>query len=171
MTADEFIAEWKNKKNTDSTPAVGIGIFWDKVDTVNSTVKQFFGEEAWKKMEEFWAPYWGHFTRTTLREWLGQSRLDYQLFIDEERAAGKIDLYDREGLIYPEFCAFTDKTGSVGSMGDGCHRFIDCNYLILNGKDLSADIKKVRLDVLCVPDLTAILSPSDVPPICLKPEV
>lgn len=168
MTAYEFILEWSNKRDTDNTQAVGIGIFWSKIQIQNCTVQQYFGEEAWKKMEEFWAPLWGHFTRTTLKEWLNQLRPDYQLFIDEEKAAGKIDLYNEEGLIYPEFCAFADKTGLVGSMGDGCHRFIDCNYLILNGKDLSADIKKVRLDVLCVPDLTAILSPNDIPPTYIK---
>ena len=169
MTADEFLAEWKDKKDTDGTPAVGIGIYWPQVQPQNCTVQQFFGEEAWKKIEEFWAPYWGHFTRTALKEWLDQTRPDYKLFIDEERAAGKIDLYDQQGLIYPEFCAFADETGAVGSLGDGCHRFIDCNYLILNGKDMSADIKNVRLDVLCVPDLTAILSASDVPPGYSKP--
>lgn len=169
MSADEFVKEWMDKKDTDDTPSVGIGIFWDKVQTQNSTVQQFFGKEAWEKIGEFWAPHWGHFTRTILKEWLNQSRPDYQLFIDEEKSAGKIDLYDREGLIYPEFCAFADENGLIGSMGDGCHRYIDCNYLILNGKDLSADIDKIRLDILCVLDLSAILSPADIPPIYSKP--
>ncbi len=162
MTADEFIAEWKDKKDTDGTPAVGIGIFWHKVQPQNSTVQQFFGKEAWEKIGQFYAPNWGNFTRTTLNEWLDQSRPDYQKFIDEEKV--KIEFYKQNGLIYPLFPAFADKNGTIGSLGDGSHRYIDCNYLILNGLDMSSDIEKIRLDVLCVPDITAILSPLDIPP-------
>lgn len=162
MTADEFVKLWEVMRDTDDTEAVGIGINWRNVDTQNSTVQQFFGEEAWEKMGEFHAPYWGNFTRTTLKEWLNQSRPDYQKFIDEEKV--KIDFYDSHGLVYPLFCAFADKTGTIGSLGDGSHRYIDCNYLILKGKDLKNDINKCRLDVLCVPDLTTFLSPLDIPP-------
>ena len=162
MKAEEFVILWENMKDTDGSLAVGIGINWRNVDTQNSTVQQFFGKEAWDKIGEYHAPYWGNFTRTTLKEWLNQSRPDYRKFIDEEKV--KIEFYDKNGLIYPLFCAFADEAGTMGSLGDGSHRYIDCNYLILNGKDLSGDITDIRLDVLCVPDLTAFLSSSDIPP-------
>lgn len=162
MTTNEFIKFWENLRDTDGTNAVGIGINWRNVDTQNSTVQQFFGEQAWKKIGEFYAPYWGNFTRTTLKGWLNQSRSDYQKFIDEEKT--KIEFYKNNGLVYPLFCAFADKTGAIGSLGDGSHRYIDCNYLILKGKDLKNDINNCRLDVLCVPDLTTILSSLDIPP-------
>lgn len=125
---------------------------------------QFFGEDAWKKIGEFWAPYWGNFTRTILADWLNRERLDYQKFIDEETVVGKIDLYKTQGLINPYFCAFADPFGKVGSLGDGCHRYIDCNYLIQAGKDMIKDIKKCRLDVLCLPNLSLVLSHADIPP-------
>lgn len=163
MTVEEFIAFWKDRKNVkNNNPTVGIGMFWEKIPIKDCTVQQYTGKEAWQKIGEFWAPYWGNFTRTTLKEWLNQSRPDYQKFIDEEKV--KIEFYDQNGLVYLLFCAFADETGTIGSLGDGSHRYIDCNYLIMKGKDLSGDIKKCRLDVLCVPDLTQILSPLDVPP-------
>lgn len=162
MTAGEFIIEWKDKLDTDSTPSVGIGIFWNKISIQNSTVQQYFGESAWEKIGIFYPPVWGNFTRTALKEWLNQSRPDYQKFIDEEKV--KIEFYDKNGLVYPLFCALADQSGMVGVLGDGSHRYIDCNYLILRGKDLNNDIKNCRLDILCVPDLTEILSELDLPP-------
>ncbi len=167
MNTDEFITTWREMKDTDGTPSVGIGIYWDNIQTRNSKVRQFYGEEAWKKIGLFYTPVWGNFRRTTLNEWLNQSRIDYQRFVDEERV--KIKFYDENGIVYPLFCAFADETGTIGLLGDGSHRYIDCNYLILKGKDLSNDIKNCRLDVLCVPDLTTFLSPSDIPPGYSKP--
>ena len=77
---------------------------------------------------------------------------------------GKIELYEGKGLLYPEFCTFADESGTIGSLGDGSHRYIDCNYLILNGKNLKESISKCRLDVLCMPNLAEVLSENDIPP-------
>lgn len=162
MIREEFIDFWKDRKDIDGTPSVGIGVFWDNIPINGCNVMQYKGKEAWDMIGEFWAPHWGNFKRTTLKEWLNQSRSDYQKFIEEEKL--KIEFYNQNGLVYLYFCAFTDEKGSIGSLGDGCHRYIDCNYLILNGKDLSNDIKTCRLDVLCVPNLASVLSENDIPP-------
>ena len=162
MNTDEFIATWREMKDADGTPSVGIGIYWDNIQTQNSKVHQFYGAEAWEKIGLFYTPVWGNFRRTTLKQWLDQSRSDYLQFVDEEKV--KIEFYDKNGMVYPLFCAFADESGEIGVLGDGSHRYIDCNYLIFKGKDLSNDIKNCRLDVLCVPDLAAILSSLDVPP-------
>ncbi len=162
MTASEFVEFWKDRKDTDGTNAVGIGVSWPNVVVENCAVDQYFGNDAWEKIGQYWAPYWGNFKRTTMGEWLDQSRADYQKFIDEEKT--KIEFYNDNGLVYPYFCAFADKTGSIGSLGDGCHRYIDCNYLMLKKKDLSKDIEKCRLDVLRVPNLSLVLSENDIPP-------
>jgi hypothetical protein len=166
MNAEEFVTLWENMKDIDYSPAVGIGVYWRNIPIQNSTVQQYFGKDAWEKVGLFYAPLWGNFKRTTLKEWLNQSRPDYQKFIDEEKV--KIGFYDKNGLVYPDFCAISDETGLIGVLGDGSHRYIDCNYLILNGKDLSNDINKCRLDVLCVPNLDSVLSENDIPPTYAK---
>jgi len=160
MDAEEFVRYWQNKKDYDGTDAVGIGKNWTKV-LPTSKVNQFFGVNAWDQIGKFYSPLWGGFDRTILRGWLNPDRHDYQKFIDEEKSAGKIDLYDKQGLIYPEFCAFADESGENGILGDGSHRYIDCNYLILNGKDMTKDIEKCRLDVICLPNIKEVLMPID----------
>lgn len=139
---------------------LGIGINWDKI-LPDSKVIQFHGEYAWKKIGDFYPPLWGGFNRTKLKEWLKNTRPDYDKFINEEKSVGKIKLYDEKGLIYPNFCAVADETGSEGILADGSHRFIDCNYLIIKGKNLKEDIKKCRLDVLCIKNLNEVLTPID----------
>lgn len=162
MTAGEFIEKWENEKNVkDDRKAVGICIHWRNIP-LDSKVLQFSGKDAWGEMEKFYAPVWGNFKRTILREWLNSNRPDYQKFIKEEQE--KINFYRENGLTYYNFPAFADATGELGVLGDGNHRFIDCNYLIMEGKDFQEDIKKVRLDILCVNDLRLILSPNDFPP-------
>jgi hypothetical protein len=160
MNAEEFITYWQNKKDHDGSDSVGVGIHWDKI-RLTSKVNQYFGMNAWDEIGEFYAPLWGGFDRTKLKGWLNPSRHDYNKFIDEEKSVGKIDLYKEKGLIYPDFCAFSDTSGKNGILGDGCHRYIDCNYLMMNGMDFSKDIQKCRLDVICVDNLNEVLTPVD----------
>lgn len=162
MNAAGFVSEWSQKKDTDGSDAVGICVNWHKV-RLDSRVKQYFGDKAWKQIESYYTPNWDSFQRTKMGAWLDTSRRDYQQFIDGEQK--KIVLYRERGLIYPEFCAFADSRSGTGVMGDGCHRFIDCNYLILVEKlDLSGDIAKCRLDILLADNLLEIISPIDYPP-------
>ncbi len=160
MTADEFIDYWQNKLDHDGSFAVGIGVNWDRIKK-ESEVIQLHGDEAWHEIGNFYSPLWGGFDRTKLKEWLSPKRNDYSKFIDEEKSAGKIDLYNSKGLIYPEFCAFADESGAKGILGDGSHRYIDCNYLIMEGRDLKKDIEKCRLDVICLPNIKEVLTPID----------
>ncbi len=160
MNALEFVSEWQNKKDPDGTPAVGIGIYWGMIKP-SSSIEQYFGKEAWEKIGEYYAPIWGNFTRTKMKEWLNVEREDYQKFIDEEKI--KIDFYRKNGLIYPEFCAFPDFETSSGVLGDGCHRYINCNYLIMK-ENPSFDVSKCRLDVVVVENLSEVLTPTDFPP-------
>lgn len=162
MNAQEFILywHWQNKKDHDGTPAVGIDIHWDKIPK-DSKVMQYFGKSAWDKIGDFFPPLWGNFKRTPLREWLNPNRPDYNKFIEEEKSVNKIQLYEEKGLIYTEFCAFADELGERGILADGSHRFIDCNYLIINGKELTKEIEKCRLDIICLKNLHEVLTPVD----------
>src|SRR3989344_1756383 len=101
MNTDEFIATWREMKDADGTPSVGIGIYWDNIQTQNSKVHQFYGAEAWEKIGLFYTPVRGNFRRTTLKQWLDQSRSDYLQFVDEEKV--KIEFYDKNGMVYPLF--------------------------------------------------------------------
>lgn len=163
MNAQEFVNEWIHKKDTDDTNAVGIAINWNAIP-FDSKVLQFYGSSAWEKIETFYTPVWGNFSRTKLSGWLNPNRTDYKKFIDEEQL--KIEFYKNYGLPigYREFCAFADDSGNIGVLGDGSHRFIDCNYLILQGTDLGSEIALCRLDVICIKDLSKILSIQDMPP-------
>lgn len=160
MDINEFIKYWKGKRDHDDTPAVGIGINWDKIPQT-SIVQQYFGEEAWNRIGDFYAPVWGGFKRTQLNEWLNPKRDDYDKFIAEEEAVGKIDLYRKNGLMYTYFCAFADKDGHLGVVGDGCHRYIDLNYLIMKGDIDGDEIKKSRLDLIYLDNLEEVLGTSD----------
>jgi len=162
MTVQGFVNYWSLAKDIDGSCAVGLGgINWQAVPKDSGRVLQFCGYNAWKEIGEFYAPHWGNFDRTKLKEWLNPDRKDYNKFIDEEK--NKIALYDIEGLIYPLFCAISDESGRFGILADGSHRFIDCNYLIMNGKEFKNDICSVRLDVLCVPNLKEVIT-VDMPP-------
>lgn len=163
MTVDEFIDQWTSKMDTDGSSAVGLDIAWSVIPK-DSMVTQFTGQDAWEKMKDFYAPVWGNFKRTKLGEWLDYKRDDYQAFIEEERV--KINFYRASGLPlgYREFCGIADKSGKIGILADGNHRFIDCNYLISQGVDLNSDIEECRLDVLCVKDLSSVLNYQDMPP-------
>lgn len=160
MDARDFMNYWRNKLNHDGSPAVGIGISWDKIPQ-DSSIIEYTGEEAWDRIGDFYAPVWGGFKRTKLNEWLNPKRDDYDKFIAEEEAVGKIELYRKNGLMYTEFCAFADKDGSLGVLGDGCHRFIDLNYLILKGEVEQDEVKKSKLHLVCVDNLDEVLSPLD----------
>lgn len=160
MTVNEFILYWQTKRDHDGSPAVGIGVHWDKIKQ-ESKVLQFYGENAWEKIGEFYAPLWGNFDRTKLKEWLNPNRHDYQKFIDEEKSVGKIDLHATKGFICSKFCAFADGYGTKGILGDGSHRYIDCNYLMMKGIDLKEEIKKCRLDVMCLINIQEVLTPVD----------
>lgn len=163
MNVDEFVGQWTSKKDTDGSDAVGLDIAWPAIPK-DSKVIQFFGQVAWEKMKDFYAPVWGNFRRTKLGEWLDNTRDDYQRFIDEEKI--KIEFYKNNGLPvgYREFCGFADESGETGVLADGNHRYIDCNYLILQGADIRNDIEECRLDVLCVKELSSVLSFQDLPP-------
>lgn len=160
MNTNKFISYWRNKLDHDGSPAVGIGIEWDKVSQ-DSKVIQYTGHDAWNKIGDFYTPLWGGFDRTILKEWLNPDRSDYSKFINEEKSAGRIHFYNKNGLTYPDFCAFADYSGSKGILGDGSHRYIDCNYLIINGKDFTEDIKKCRLDIICLKNFHDVLSSTD----------
>lgn len=160
MTAQEFINFWQNKKDHDSSPAIGIGIHWDKI-AQDSKVIQYTGEGAWIKIGDFFPPLWGNFKRTLLKEWLDPTRPDYNKFIEEEKSVEKVQLYDQKGLIYPDFSAFADESGLKGILADGSHRYIDINYLIINGKKFDQEIEKCRLDVICLENLHEVLSTID----------
>lgn len=162
MDALDFIEKWTGEKDTDGTDAVGIAIDWTKIPLLDSRVLQFTGKEAWwNQIPKFHTPIWGSYDRTTLREWLNPKRQGYEKFIQDEKE--KVEFYRKNGLVYPEFCAFADEAGERGILADGSHRYIDCNYLILQGEDFNGDIEKCRLDVLCLPNLSEVLSPIDYP--------
>src|SRR3989344_3189849 len=160
MTASDFISYWKNKTDHDDTPAVGIGVNWDKISS-DAQVSQYIGEEAWEMIGNFYPPLWGNFKRTQLKEWLDQTRSDYDKFIEEEKSVGKIDLYKDNGLIYPDFCAIADESGIKGLLADGSHSSIDFNYLINQDPKFKEEIKKSRLDVICVNNPNQVLNPID----------
>lgn len=160
MKLDEFIEYWTTKLDHDGSPAIGIEIRWSKIQS-DALVKQYTGHEAWSTIGNFYTPLWGDFERTILREWLNPNHPDYDKFIAEERKAGKIDLYAKNGLLYPDFCAFADKSGLKGVLADGSHRFIDINYLIITGKDFEKEIIKCRLDVIYLSNLKDVLAPID----------
>lgn len=164
MNTDEFISEWELKKNVkNNNRAVGIAINW-RIIPQQSKVVQLFGEEAWSKIGDLYPPIWGNFKRTKLKEWLNPKRPDYKKFIDEEK--NKIEFYGKNGLPkgYRKFCAFANLDGSVGVLGDGSHRYINCNYLISQGVNLNKDIKKCKLDLLCLPNPQEVISSVDCPP-------
>ena len=80
----------------------------------------------------------------------------------EERE--KISMYRLKGLFPNRFCAFSDMSGMIGVLGDGNHRYIDFNYLILEDPRRREDIRKSRLDILHLNNLHEVLSQTDLPP-------
>lgn len=159
MDALDFIYEWFHQYDVhDRKRTVGIGVDWNKIRPT-SVVKQFYGKEAWLKIGNFYAPVWGGYERTKLIEWLNPLRFDYQRFIEEEKS--KIDMYRKIGLCPDKFCAFADSSGDNGVLGDGNHRYIDFNYLILEDEQYKKQLSHCRLDVICLENLNDVLSSSD----------
>lgn len=167
MNASGFVNYWSARIDTIGLikPTVGIAISWSRIKK-DAKVRQFTGQDGWKYMGCLWTPIWGNFKRTKLSDWLDTKRKDYQLFIDEEKI--KIGFYRNHGLPtaeYREFCGFMDIKGNTGILGDGNHRFIDCNYLTLvEKKDLSQHINNIRLDIIYLDNLQEVLSDQDLPP-------
>lgn len=155
MNAKDFIDKWRWQKDPDGTERVGIVVNWEGI-SMDAKVFQYSGEEAWKKIEEY-APPWHHEGGVvkSFSIWIGSEK--YLAEIEREKQTGKLNIYDEHGLEYPFFCVFATADGSKGIVGDGNHRFINCRYLIDQGKDIKEDINRCTLDVLCLENLSEII--------------
>ncbi len=154
MIGEEFITKWRNRCDPDGTPMVGIVVNWDKIQA-NSKVIQFLGKEAWEKILDYAPPWHIDGVVKPFKQWIGDSA--YLEEIEREKQAGKLHHYERNGLEYPYFCIFALEDCSKGVVGDGNHRFLNCRYLESEGKDLSKDISRCTVDILCVNNLSEII--------------
>ena len=87
----------------------------------------------------------------------------YLMEIEKEKTNERYKRYESHGLEYPNFCVFANSDGTKGIVGDGNHRFIDCRYLMDQGKDLSRDIDRCTLDVICLTNLSEVIQDSVYP--------
>lgn len=154
MTANDFMNKWKDEKDPDGTPMVGIVVHWEKISP-QSRVVQLLGQEAWQRMLEYAPPWHNAGVVKPFKQWIGSEA--YMEEIERERQAGKLEYYENNGLEYPFFCVFATGDGLRGVVGDGNHRFLNCEFLEGQGKDFSQDIARCTLDVLYLPNLSEVI--------------
>ena len=154
MTAEDFINKWRWQSDPDGTPMVGIVVNWDRIP-LDSNVVTFMGADAWKKIMDYAPPWHNDGVVKPFSQWIGSKGFSDE--VESEKKAGKLDYYNKHGLEYPFFCVFATKDGSKGIIGDGNHRFVNCKYLQDHGKDLSMDIARCRLEVICLDNLSEII--------------
>jgi|SRR3990167_8933535 len=154
MTSGDFINKWRDQKDPDGTPLVGIVVNWEKISPQSKLV-QFSGREAWQRMLEYAPPWHNDGTVKPFKQWIGSRA--YVEEIEREKQAGKLGYYEKNGLEHPFFCVFATEDGLKGVVGDGNHRFLNCKFLEGQGKDFSQDIARCTLDILCLPNLSKVI--------------
>ncbi|HKC04653.1 MAG TPA: hypothetical protein VKC54_02170 [Patescibacteria group bacterium] len=154
MTTEDFVKKWRWQTDPDGTPMVGIVVMWDKIP-LDSKVITFEGEDAWKKIMDYAPPWHNEGVVKPFSQWVGSKGFNDE--IESERKHGKLKYYEENGLEYPFFCVFATEDGSKGIIGDGNHRFVNCKYLVDQGKDLGSDISRCTLEVLCLKNLPEVI--------------
>lgn len=155
MTAREFIDKWRTLLNYLNRPSVGIHVGWEIIPA-DSRVETLYGREAWEKIYGSTPPWFK--SAKTFKELVEAKDADYNQIVKEETDNGKIEYYLKNGLPEPLFCAFANTDGSFILLGDGNHRFLDCNYLIYEKNiNLNNDIDKASVDIIYLSNFADVL--------------
>ena len=154
MTANDFINNWKDKRDPDGTPMVGIVVCWEKISP-QSNVIRVTGQDAWQNILEFAPPWHLNGVVKPFKEWLETK--EFLEEVERERITGKLGHYEEKGLEFPHFCVFANENGLKGIVGDGNHRFLNCKFLESQGKDFKQDIARCTLDILCLNNLSEVI--------------
>ena len=142
-------------------PSVGIHVSWDLIGN-SSRAECLSGTEAWSKIYNFYTPW---FKEPKTFSYLFENKdSDYLQIIGEEKDNGKIEYYKNVGLLEPNFCAFGNTEGTFILLGDGNHRFIDCNHLIFEGASFEKYIINTTLDILYLSDFEEVIVPGNIWP-------
>lgn len=159
MSAEEFIKKWVSAINYLGLPSVGIHRNWDKIEA-GSKVIQYSGRDAWNKIFDFTTPWFKN--PKTFKYIINNNDPDYRGIVLEEIINGKIQRMATQGLPDPQFCAFADSVERITILGDGNHRFLNCNFLISLGRNFDSDINNTELDVIRLDNFNEVIEPQKI---------
>lgn len=161
MAGQDFVNKWKNSINYLNLPTVGIHVSWNLI-AASSRVVELQSEEAWRQIYKFTPPWFK--SPKTFGELIDKAGQDYKAIVLEEILNGKIARMTDRGLEDPNFCAFAGTSSELVILGDGNHRFLNCNFLMWLGKDFDSDIQNTKLDVIHLDNFEEVIKPQTIWP-------